>query len=237
MHPAPEPLPSDLPAAPEVPVRLEADGRLLALWLCTPHEIEALAAGWLVCEGFARDRSDIGEIRHEPESLTVHVSPSPSPVPPLDPGFRLDRIPPGSSRLTQPLRRILTDDQALRDLFREMFERCVLRAEGGGMHAGGLVRNGSLLHVVEDVGRQNVVDKLVGWSVLRGDPPAGDLLLSSGRISGSIAAKAWRSGLAAVASLSIPTTLARDLARHVGVTLVGRAARGTPQVHWPDGGP
>ncbi|MFQ5747594.1 MAG: formate dehydrogenase accessory sulfurtransferase FdhD [Gemmatimonadota bacterium] len=229
--------PAGPPAAPETPVRLEVAGRHLTRWLCTPEHLEALAAGWLVCEGLARDGEAMGDIRFDPETSTVHAPLSPAPGGTVEPDFRLDRIPAEGPRAGEPLRRILTGDGTLPALFRAMFDRCTRREAGGGMHAGGLVRDGSLVDVVEDVGRQNVVDKLVGMSVLRGESTRGDLLLASGRISGAIAAKAWRAGLAAVASLSIPTTLARDLAQKVGITLVGRAARSAPHVYWPGSAP
>ena len=95
---------------------------------------------------------------------------------------------------------------------------------------GARVDEGILVDVVEDVSRSAVVDKIVGAALLAGEPPGtpGTLLLLSGRISGTIAAKLARAGIAAAATISIPTTLAVEIAARSGVTLVGRARRAAP---------
>jgi formate dehydrogenase assembly factor FdhD len=53
----------------------------------------------------------------------------------------------------------------------------------------------------------------------------------TGRISAELAFKASRAGLSWVATPSVPSTLAVEIARRSGMVLVGRAVSGTPQRH------
>jgi FdhD protein len=95
--------------------------------------------------------------------------------------------------------------------------------ETGGLHAAGLFGfDGHVVGIAEDVGRHNAVDKVIGRMLMMDALPLSDhILFVSGRTSFEIVQKAVLGGVPVVAAVSAPSSLAIDLARELGVTLVG----------------
>jgi FdhD protein len=105
--------------------------------------------------------------------------------------------------------------------------------ETGGLHAAGLFTTaGELVDAAEDVGRHNAVDKIVGRMLIRERLPLSDLLLFvSGRTSFEIVQKALFAGIPILAAVSAPSSLAIDLAKAYGITLVGFVREGSFNIY------
>ena len=96
-------------------------------------------------------------------------------------------------------------------------------ASTGGVHASALLSDkGEVLHIAEDVGRHNALDKLIGHvrtnEMLK---PLEQFVMCSGRLGFDIIQKAVMSGIGMIVGIGAPTSLALDLAEKFDITLIG----------------
>jgi FdhD protein len=243
LTPAPPPA---LDAVEEVPVWLEVNGAPAVTWMCTPAQLDELVVGWLHGEGYIDSAADIVRMRPCTQELGFWVDVPAERYDTVEAADRRRVLASGCGAVTTILGslsavpRRKTPAPALelartRALFKELFARGERYKETGGIHAAALTDGATLLHHAEDIGRHNAVDKVIGAAILDGRPLDDLILLVTGRISGELAFKAARARLAIIATPSVPSTLAVEIARTAGVQLIGRAVSGQPQV-WKDGG-
>jgi FdhD protein len=226
--------------AAEEPLEMRAGRFSLGVTLRTPGDDEELVAGFLFTEGIISRREQLIALRlpadNAPERNLVRVT--------LDPKVRLNahsavrRFSAGSAcgvcgkasiaqlrrrGLRRPETATLFDPEILCQLPDQLRAAQAVFGRTGGLHAAALFNaDGKLLVLREDIGRHNAVDKVIGWAFLQGRLPlSGHVLLVSGRGGFEIAQKALSAGIPLLASVSAPSSLAVQLARELGLTLVG----------------
>ena len=237
---------SDLLAAEEpLEMRISAEegGRRVrhsvAVTMRTPgHDFE-LAAGFCLSEGIVAARDAIWSIAYcreadEPNVVDVNLRPGV----PFDPGrFSRNVYTTSSCGVcgktsidlvrsvcpARPVGRERISREVLTSLPETLRRAQPVFARTGGLHAAGLFdAAGRLLLRHEDVGRHNALDKVIGALLLEGALPASDrLLLVSGRASFELVQKALAAGIPVLAAVGAPSSLAAELAREFGLTLVG----------------
>ncbi|MFQ5624259.1 MAG: formate dehydrogenase accessory sulfurtransferase FdhD [Paracoccaceae bacterium] len=97
-----------------------------------------------------------------------------------------------------------------------------LYLEAGAIHGTVLCRRDVPLVYMEDVGRHNAVDKIAGWMAMEGVGAADKMLYTTGRLTSEMVIKTAMMGIPALASRSGFTAWGVEIARQVGLTLVGR---------------
>ena len=107
-------------------------------------------------------------------------------------------------------------------LAREINTLPSLYLSAGAIHGTVLCREDRVLVYMEDVGRHNAVDKIAGF-MLRHEVPAEDkILYTTGRLTSEMVIKTATMGIPILASRSGFTAWGVEIARQLGLTLIGR---------------
>jgi len=247
--------------AAEEPLEIRLHGRPFAVIMRTPGADVALTAGFLLAERVLRSADDLATIEHcrerptpgasgeapHPENV-VNVTLAGGSAAGLDQAMADRRQVLGNSscglcgRLT--IASLKTDVAPLSFAGRvsaatiarlpdSLRDAQAVFKETGGIHAAGLFTvDGAVQAVAEDVGRHNAVDKVIGQMLLAERLPLSDLILFvSGRTSFEIVQKAVLAGIPLVGAVSAPSSLAVELAREVGITLMGFTRGGSFNIY------
>ena len=98
-----------------------------------------------------------------------------------------------------------------------------LYLEAGAIHGTVLCQGGEPLVYMEDVGRHNAVDKIAGWMFRNAIVADDKIFYTTGRLTSEMVIKTVQMGIPILASRSGFTAWGVDLARQVGLTLIGRS--------------
>ncbi len=226
--------------AVELPVALIFNGISQAVMMATPADLEAFALGFALSEGLLQSRAECYgiELLQQPQGWEVQLQVAASAEMRLkerrrtlvgrtgcglcgiDSLRQLDLAP---QPLAATARREIAPAAVAR-AFAQLPALQPLNAQTGAHHAAAWATpDGELLLVMEDVGRHNALDKLLGRRLMDGqrcDDGSGFVIMSS-RASYELVLKCARLGVPALATISAPTTLAVDIARRTGLQLYG----------------
>ncbi len=210
----------------------------LGITMRTPGRDRELALGFLYSEGLINGIADIIDINPSSDSVEVFCSAVNNDV--LMDYQRISTITSSCGicgkdsisnmlhihgpRLSDgPIISLREIEASLRDLRNAQ----PLFVSTGGSHASALVsEHGDILHIEEDVGRHNALDKLVGHLVIKNQLPVREMMLIvSGRASFELVHKAIRAGFSIMVAVGAPSSLAVEMAREHGLTLIGFAKK------------
>jgi FdhD protein len=98
-----------------------------------------------------------------------------------------------------------------------------LYLEAGAIHGCVLCQENRPLVYMEDVGRHNAVDKIAGWMFKNKINSSNKIFYTTGRLTSEMVIKTVMMGIPILVSRSGFTAAGVELARQVGLTLIGRA--------------
>ena len=97
-----------------------------------------------------------------------------------------------------------------------------LYLKAGAIHGTVLCHQDQPLVYMEDVGRHNAVDKVAGWMLSQSITAEDKILYTTGRLTSEMVIKTAHMGIPILASRSGFTAWGVEIARQVGLTLIGR---------------
>ena len=236
-------------AAEETPIAMTYNGITTAVMLALPTDMRAFALGFTLSEKIIEQADDLNsiEVLYREDGVEIRME---------IPEHRARLLPKherliagrtgcglcGVNSLEQAIRvlppvaaGISITPQALHRAFTELGQHQPLQQLTGGVHAAGWAdADGQLRWVMEDVGRHNALDKLIGKLMLEQVNRQQGFVVMSSRASYELVQKAATAGIPILAAISAPTGLAIRLAEESQMTLIG-FVRGNSHVVYAGG--
>lgn len=228
--------------AREFPLTIMLNGEQLVTVLCSPGDLEALSVGFLFSEGMIRTKEEITGLTLDGELGIVRIRTAEDKT--QNGKLFMKRVlTTGCGRgmafysFTDLDRRkkvqsdLRVSPAAVLSLNRRFQGASKIYRTTHGVHSAALCDSRDIFVFAEDIGRHNAVDKVLGRCLLEDIPVSDRMLMTSGRISSEILFKAAGSNVPVLISKSVPTDMGVELARELGITLIGFVRGGGMNVY------
>ena len=221
--------------AGEHPLTLYLDKRELVTLMTLGHAPEALAIGFLRNQRLVAALEDIKAVQVDWETQSVAVTSNRKSG--IAKKTRKKTVTTGCGQgtvygdLMEEIDSIkLRDDVSLADadlfvLIEKVRRHETIYKQAGAVHGCALAaRDGEILMFVEDVGRHNAVDAIAGFMWLEAIDGSDKVFYTTGRLTSEMVIKCAQMRIPFLVSRSGLTKMGHDIARQVGLTMIGRAS-------------
>jgi len=218
-------------------VEIAVNGQVLAALQALPGMERELGAGFLSSAGLVRAREALGKVVYDKRRRRVEVE---AQVSEEELAAYRERVTIGSGcgggtgervweLSTECLEKfnlfVTVSREDLLGNFHEFIRHSELYRKTRGVHSAAAYRDRERLAFAEDIGRHNAVDKVLGRCFLEGEATGEVMILTTGRLTAEVALKAARHGVPVLASRSVATEAAVELAKQAQLALVGECRR------------
>ncbi|MGF1699462.1 formate dehydrogenase accessory sulfurtransferase FdhD [Photobacterium makurazakiensis] len=222
--------------AEEKPIALIYNGISYAVMMGTPSNLKDFALGFSLSESIIMTRSECQdiEIEESDSGVQIHITITNRRIFALKDKRRniTGRTGCGLCGIESLAEAVKTPQQlsppplptyqAVKNAVGELKHKQEYQRNAGGFHAAAWCdQTGKVTRIREDIGRHNALDKLIG-SIDKIDTQLGFVLISS-RISYELVQKVATCGIGILVALSVPTTLAINIARRANIHIIGLA--------------
>lgn len=220
----------------EAEISLYINGSFFQTMYCTPKDLPELITGNLYAQGRIQAAVDLIDLiitrRPDPDLVLYDVHAQVAETEALKEAARVDSrvfTTSGSSRPAIPFAGSLSKEDTDLELDMERImeisgvfqDTSALFARTGGNHACAIIEDGEMISFMEDIGRHNALDKLIGKALMEGRDLSRAMILLSGRMASEMTMKVLRTPVSVLLSRSAPTDRSVQLARDNNLTMVG----------------
>lgn len=222
----------DIKSILEIPLTINLNGREVVTLLTTAKFPDYLTIGFLKSDAYISSRDQITDLKitESPDRIVADVVVSHDPwegrvleysiTSGCGKGTNFGRNVSTISKRTIASELTVTPEQILKHA-NELHKRSTLYGRTRGCHNSSLCTPEEMLYFREDIGRHNAIDMIVGQCFFEEVPTDGKMIVSTGRIASEILLKAVRIGVPILASTAVATSFSVELARKIGITLIG----------------
>ncbi|MEW5863697.1 MAG: formate dehydrogenase accessory sulfurtransferase FdhD [Pseudomonadota bacterium] len=227
--------------AGEHPLTLYLDKRELVTLMTLGHAPEALAIGYLRNQRLVRSLEDIAAVQVDWETNSCAITTTAAKPADIRRRTRKRTVTTGCGQgtvfgdLMQEIERVklredvrLADAQ-LFDLVEKVRRYETIYKQAGAVHGCALARatgpaSAEIMMFIEDVGRHNAVDAIAGIMWLEAIDGSDKIFYTTGRLTSEMVIKCAQMGIPFLVSRSGLTQMGYEIARRVGLTMLGRAS-------------
>lgn len=226
----------------ETPVDIIVNGKPLVNIICLAKDLKYLGIGFLYSIGMINSFQDIENISVDEVENKIDISLKKN----IEVDFSLlqenpvSRVIDTSCGISSPWREMIKSSlnkqklnfqkkndfkvsaETISKAILEMQKKTPLFKETGGCHGAAIFdHTGRLISVLEDIGRHNAIDKIIGYALSNKIEMSHIFLTTTGRLTGDSVLKAIRANIPILASLSAAIESGVRLAFGYGLTLIG----------------
>ncbi len=193
----------------EYRLKIYVNNRPVGYRLCLKEKLDNMIIGFLFTEGYISKYKDIEKVEFISKSEND--------------GECYCVVNKNKKHINNHNNNYRTDAKEINEAMEEFVQRSLLFKETGGVHSCGILKNNEIIYFADDIGRQNALDKILGYIVRNLEKMDEILILFSGRITTEVLEKLSLECIEGIISKAAVTKDAAIKGVNMKILLVGFA--------------